>query len=367
VPVHLSATLTEIGTLELFCVSNASDARWRLEFELRGATARPDATVTEALPARFAEARELIERAFSRQPAADAPQSARQLFAALEQALGPREDWRLPLLRELWSTLFAVAKKRRSSAQREHSFFQLAGYCLRPGFGYPLDEWRCSQTFTLFAEGLVAVGEHPVWNAYWVMWRRIAGGLTAAQHQTLWRYLQPYLAQRIPPTPRKAPLPKGVRPEGLDEMVRTAAALEHLDVADKSLLGGWIAERLKNPQTAAGPWAWALGRLGAREPLYGSGHKIVATAQAEEWLALLLTLDWHAVSGAAFAAAQLARPTGDRTRDLADALRSQTVAALTAAEVPGHWLRLVTEGAMLDVAEAARALGDTLPLGLQLR
>src|SRR5262249_56632543 len=40
VPVHLRALLTEIGTLELWCVSNASEERWRLEFELRG-TAGP--------------------------------------------------------------------------------------------------------------------------------------------------------------------------------------------------------------------------------------------------------------------------------------------------------------------------------------
>ena len=40
VPVHLRATLTELGTLELWCVSNDGDERWRLEFELRGATAR---------------------------------------------------------------------------------------------------------------------------------------------------------------------------------------------------------------------------------------------------------------------------------------------------------------------------------------
>src|SRR5262249_4904251 len=39
VPVHLRAILTEIGTLELWCVSDVSNEQWRLEFELRGATA----------------------------------------------------------------------------------------------------------------------------------------------------------------------------------------------------------------------------------------------------------------------------------------------------------------------------------------
>jgi hypothetical protein len=35
VPVHLRAMLTEIGTLELWCVSETHPERWRLEFELR--------------------------------------------------------------------------------------------------------------------------------------------------------------------------------------------------------------------------------------------------------------------------------------------------------------------------------------------
>jgi molecular chaperone DnaK (HSP70) len=368
VPVHLRATLTEVGTLELWCVSNAAAERWRLEFELRGVTARPAATVTEALPARYAQARDFVKSVFGNAPAAEGPKNTRQLFDTLERALGPRESWRLPLLRELWSTLDAVAKRRRGSALREQAFFQLTGYCLRPGFGYPLDEWRCSQTFAFFAEGIVAHGVHAVWNDYWVMWRRIAGGLTEAQQQAVWGFLKPHLAQRIPPPSKQTPpRPKGVRPQGLDEMVRAAASLEHLDAAEKVVLGNWIAERLQNPQTAPGPWAWALGRLGTRAPIYGSGHKTVAAEQAAAWQALLLGLDWAAVSGAAFAAAQLARLTGDRTRDLDEALRTQTVDALRAAGVPAHWLRLVTEVAALDDAEEARALGDTLPLGLKLR
>ncbi len=368
VPVHLRATLTELGTLELWCVSNASAERWRLEFELRAAAARPSVTVTEALPARFAEARAFVERVVGQPPAAAGTSDTKQFFRTLEGFLGPRENWRLPLLRELWATLHAGARKRRGSAQRERAFFQLTGYCLRPGFGYPLDEWRCAQTFACFAEGLVAHGEHALWNDYWVMWRRIAGGLTETQQQEVWSYLKPHLAQLIPPPSRKSPpRPKGVRPLGLDEMVRAAASLEHLETSEKIVLGNWIAERLKDPNTAAGPWAWALGRLGTRAPLYGSGHKTVSAAQAAEWLALLLTLDWRSLSGAAFAAAQLARLTGDRTRDLDEALRVQTAGALQAAGVPGHWLRLVTEIAALDDAEEARALGDTLPLGLKLR
>ena len=54
-------------------------------------------------------------------------------------------------------------------------------------------------------------------------WRRIAGGLNAARHREIWTYLKPYLAMRVPPSPRKdLARPKGVQPEALDEMVRLA-------------------------------------------------------------------------------------------------------------------------------------------------
>jgi hypothetical protein len=150
-------------------------------------------------------------------------------------------------------------------------------------------------------------------------------------------------------------------------MIRTAASLEHLPVLEKVSLGNWIAERLKNPATAAGPWAWALGRLGTREPIYGSSHKAVSADQAAAWLSLLLEVGLRSVDSTAFAAAQLARLTGDRARDLDEDLRTRTLTALKAAQAPEPWLRMITEVVVLEAADEARALGDTLPIGLQLR
>ncbi len=156
VPVHLRATLTELGTLELWCVSNAADERWRLEFELRRSVAEGHAmqTVTESMPAHFAEARAVVDRVFGKQPQAVDLREVRQLARTLEKTIGVRETWRLPLLRELWAGLIAGAKHRRRSADHERIFLQLVGYTLRPGFGYPLDDWRCEQTFKLFPESV---------------------------------------------------------------------------------------------------------------------------------------------------------------------------------------------------------------------
>ncbi len=377
VPVHLRATLTEIGTLELWCVSNTSEEQWRLEFELRGAPSESAiATVTESMPPRFGEAREWVERIFgskpgTARPAAEMkgtpPKDVKQLWSSLEKTLGPREEWGVPVLRELWSALFAGASKRRRSADHERIFFQLLGFTLRPGFGYPLDDWRCEQTARLFSESVQFHKEKSVWTEFWILWRRIAGGLSEARHQEVWNFLKPHLAHRVSPhVPKHLAKPKGPQPEGLDEMVRLAAALEHLEPTEKVELGEWCAARLCDPSTTGGPWAWALGRVGARAPIYGSIHKTVALEKAAEWLSLLLEPRLIQTEGGLFAVVQLARLTGDRTRDLDDSWRTRVVSALQATSAPPSWQRMVTEVITMEASDKARALGDTLPVGLRL-
>jgi molecular chaperone DnaK (HSP70) len=367
VPVHLQAGLTEIGTLELFAVSNVADERWRLEFELRGTGGERELTVTESMPARFAEAKENVERVYGNKPLPIGPKDVKQLSRSLEKVLGPKETWRVPVLRELWSSLFAGASKRRRTADHERVFYSLTGFTLRPGFGYPLDHWRAEQTFSLFDPLVQHHTEKSVWIEFWVMWRRMAGGLSEAQQRKLYDYLKPHLARRVPPeTSQPQTKLKGIQPEGLDEMVRTAASLEHIAPEDKAELGGWVAARLKAENKSGGPWAWALGRLGARVPLYGSSHKVVDVEVAESWLSLLLELDLKRIDGAQFAAAQLARLTGDRTRDLGPELRARAAQALRASKAADTWVRMVTEVVALEAADEARALGDTLPAGLRL-
>jgi molecular chaperone DnaK (HSP70) len=373
VPVHLRSGLTELGTLELWCVAETTRERWRLEFELRGAQTEAAPAVTESMPAAFADARLWVERVFGGKPRplsevkGRPPKDVKQLWASLEQTLGPREEWRLPVLRELWSALFAGAPKRRRSPEHERVFFQLLGFSLRPGFGYPLDEWRCEQSAALFSEGVQFHKDKAIWTEFWVLWRRIAGGLSPACHQEVWNWLRPFLRARIPLHPSKAlPRPKGIQPEGLDEMVRLGASLEHLDPADKAELGAWIGARLQDPATAGGPWVWALGRLGARAPLYGSVHRTLPSHQAAQWAEELLDPRLVKLEGALFALAQLARLTGDRSRDLEPELRGRVLDALRAGAAPPSWARMVSEVVALEAADRVRALGDTLPLGLAI-
>ena len=367
VPVHLRAILTEIGTLELWCVSDASSEQWRLEFELRGAAASVKDQVIESMPPQFAEARNKIEQLFGDKSGVGATpllaSKIKQSWRGLELSLGPRERWGVPVLRELWRVLEKGSGKRRRSADHERIWFQLTGYTLRPGFGYPLDEWRCERMAALFGHSVAFHKEKPVWIEFWIMWRRIAGGLSEARHKEIWSYLKPHLERRLArQQPKNQPKLKGVQPEGLDEMARLAAALEHLAPEEKITLGDWIAPRVSTP----GPWAWALGRLGARVPLYGSIHNTVGPYKASEWLNLLLDAYSHNIESALFAMVQVARLSGDRYRDLEESLRTSALDALRSAGAPDSWQRLLIEVVPMENTDQARAFGDTLPTGLAM-
>ncbi|MGV3774124.1 MAG: Hsp70 family protein [Verrucomicrobiales bacterium] len=372
IPVHLRAKLTEIGTLELWCVSREADQQWRLEFELRGSAGESEMVVTESMPAHFAEARQWIEHIFGNKPISISPKGpppprdVKQLWASLERTLGPRESWPVPVLRELWGALIAGAAKRRRSADHEKVWLQLTGFVLRPGYGYPLDEWRCEETFKIFSEKVEFHKEKPIWNEFWVMWRRIAGGLSEARQLEMWNYLRPVLEQRVPVKPPKnIQRVKGVQPDGYEEMVRTAASLENVSPAEKTWLGDLIISRLREQPISGGPWLWTLGRLGTRVPIRGSSHHVVAPQVAAGWIHRL-TSDFNKLDGVAFAVTQMARFAGDRARDLTENQRSQALQFLETKNVSPAWVKMVRELVRLEKADESRVLGDTLPAGLQL-
>jgi hypothetical protein len=143
-------------------------------------------------------------------------------------------------------------------------------------------------------------------------------------------------------------------------MVRLAGSLEHLHPDEKSELGDWIVPHVSTP----GPWAWAIGRLGARVPMYGSVHCTVGPEKAASWLETLFQSHERNIEGTHFAIAQVARLSGDRARDLDESLRLRALDILQKARAPESWRDPLTTIVRMDDADKARAFGDTLPMGL---
>jgi hypothetical protein len=365
--VQLHAQLTEVGTLELSLASVANASRrYQLEFQLRGGTedvSAAPARVTQLHP-RFDAAVALIAVFYGKSAKDLEGRKLRNLRADLEKLIGDRETWNLPLLRELFGEFLGSAKRRRRSADHERLWLNFAGFCLRPGFGYPADAWRVQQLAALYAEGVQFAADAQVWSQYWILWRRIAGGLDEALQTRILDDIAWYLEPATGARPR--PRPKGPRAQGLEDMVRLAGALERVPAARKLEVGSWLLARLKSKELSQASVYWTLGRLGARSPWYGSAHSVISPAAIREWLEPLLEADLRKAEQAAFAIAQLARLTGDRARDLDPQLRERSARALE--RVPGTepWVRLVREGGELSEAEAGRVFGESLPAGLRL-
>lgn len=364
VVVAVEGELSAVGTLELACVETRPDhpRRWALAFELRARAEEPRRQPGSLRPdkTRFDQAREAIERVFGKPREGVREREVKDLLRELERLLGERASWSGELARALFDVVGPLHKARRRSADHERVYWMLAGFCLRPGWGHPLDPKRIRIVYPLFEQGLAFQDETRGWQQFWIAWRRIAGGLDEALQLRIRDRIDPFLAPAD--EPRKKP--KGFRPQARDEMLELAAALERVPEGRRAELGRWLLERTwtdRNPRL----WA-AIGRIGARAPAYASAHHVVSAKTVERWLDHLLREKWDEMPPAARAAVRLARVTGDRARDLPEPLRERVAQALERGGAPDDWVRAVSELVPLGDADRAEFFGEELPVGLRL-
>ena len=387
IPVQIAATLSEVGTLEVHCVAIAADAsssppqRWLLEFQLRDNGSAPDDAADEkheaTLPPRYADALEKIDRIFGSRAQQVELKEVKQLRAQLEHLLGSRENWATPLLRHLFDALMQRTKGRRRSAEHERAWLNLSGYCLRPGFGHALDEWRIEQLWALFEPGAQHPKDSQVCAEWWTMWRRVAGGLSATQQL---RLLDDFAFNVQADEQERGRRPHALVSGSEEDMLRLGASLERIPGNYKAEIGAWMLGQLEQERSskadgkaaaakieaAQARYLWGLARVGARQSFHGSAHDVVQVEVAEQWLTVILALDWKKIEPAGFAAAHLARMTGDRSRDVNAALRSEIERRLISIGAPSSWLTMVREVVQLDQASEQRMLGEALPPGLKL-
>lgn len=369
VQVALVGELSPVGTLELSCIERDEQQprRFALAFELRARATSDEPRVSErprpsVRPAslRFDEARTAIERVFGKAASDVKEREVKDLWRELTRILGERNTWGGELCRALYDVIAPLAKARRRSLDHERVFWMLVGYCLRPGYGHPLDPGRIRALSPLFEQGLVFQEEARGWQQFWIAWRRVAGGLAENLQTHIRDRVDPFLA----PAGHAGRKPKGMKPQALDEMLELASSLERVAPERRAKLGEWLIERTWTEQN---PRLWAaIGRLGARAPAYASVHHVVATRVAEGWLDHLLREKWSEVPTAARAAMLLARATGDRTRDVSGELRERVAQALEKVNADSDSIRAVREVLPVEDRERAEFFGEELPAGLRL-
>jgi len=389
VPVQVHSRLSEIGTLELWCAEQDGPRRWKMQFDVRAAVETDRAAHTGAgeqagvldeqvIAGTVTEIAKTFGTWEGEDPAEPDAISPDTLMQRLAAAAGlARHEWPPSLLRRMWEALLEHEAGRKRSPTHEARWLNLLGYALRPGYGVALDDWRVAETWKLLS-GKLAHGAARVQNEWWILCRRIAGGLTSGQQRALAEpLLAPLRAMHKRLTTGKGAGDLSFASQESVEVWRLLGALELLPPATKLELARMILDLLPKKKLVAlrAALLWTLGRVAARVPVAGPLNVILGGETAEAWLAALLdqSLDEPLL---AWTVMQLARKTGDRYRDVRPAVRARVVTWLSERQknappdspsaVPQHFIMLVREGGELDQAEQARVFGEALPAGLRI-
>jgi molecular chaperone DnaK (HSP70) len=359
VPVEVEADYTEMGTLAIWCRSVRSPHRWRFQFQLRQQDQEPTMADQEVFEESLVEAvLETVQKAFScKKGDRETTRLVKTLAAVIDR---PKDVWSLGLIRRMADTLLTLGSLRGRSIDHEARWLNLMGFCMRPGFGEPLDGHRMERLWKVFHEGPVHDKHPQIRSEWWVLWRRVAGGLSSGQQVKVLQGITPLLR------PGKGGRKRKLAPQEHMETWMALANLERIPVDDKEAWGTFLVEGLRPGKMRPQLW-WALSRIGSREPLYGPIDRVVPAEVVDSWIDRILQGEWGDPRPVAAALSQLARLTGDRHRDLDPQVIQQVVEWLAPHEWAEPHLRPLREVIRMDQEEEAVIFGESLPSGIQLR
>jgi molecular chaperone DnaK (HSP70) len=371
---QLTMSFTEVGTLELWLNSLNSDHRWRLQFQLRGAQpeieheeeeAAAEESQTVISEEALARAEGLIRAVFG--GPRDAPKlkeedeavTPQNLVGRIEEVFGYGKDaWPMIAIRKLCDTLADVADGRKKGPRHEARWLNLFGFCLRPGFGAPADDWRISQARKIYMAGLKFPRELQCQVEWLVLWRRVAGGLNSNQQNELFHRHK--VALGVGGKKLSGRLNTQVEREGW----RLLASLEHLPSPTRVALGKELLVKIKEQPTNQS-FLWSLGRLGARIPLYGPLNCVIPAEVAAQWMKSLLRLG-DLSPDVASAVVQLGARTNDSHRDVDADARWEAMVRLNEVGLTGALIESLREYVPPGRNDAVRIFGESLPEGLRL-
>lgn len=362
IPVTVEASYTEMGTLALWCRSNISEHKWRLNFQLRsqaqagetkGGAGMPPAEESVFDEKVVEEVKTTVDRAFSQEGDKQALDSLVKDMASILET--QKENWPLPLIREIADVLLKKLPLSGCTPAFESRFYNLLGFCMRPGFGEGFDEGRMNAVWKMYNKGPEHEKNPQVRAEWWILFRRVAGGFSHGRQRQLIQNLSPFMLlkkkekSKIPPTERM-------------EIWMAAANMERLTISDKVKWGEALLKEM-TVKHAKPKHFWALSRFGARELLYGPVDRVVPPEKVIPWINTLLSVDYKDPGPVCTALVQLSAKTGDRVRDIPEDTAARVVDFLKRnAGDPLPVLEVVER----KESDQNQIFGESLPAGLSL-
>ncbi len=373
VDARLSATLTEIGTLDLWCEQIDNSRRWQLQFDVRSATQTDREAHTGTAEQSGIVDLELIACAVDVLRSvfgSDGTVRPEETMKRLTEVIGqPRSDWPPSLLRALWAELLELSNGRKRSALHEARWLNLVGFCLRPGFGMAADDWRVEETWKA-TNGRLVHSTSACLAELRTLCRRISGGLAAGRQTQIASTVLPAIRQRFRQvqTGRGKAAPYASGNHEAAEIWRMLGSMELLAQTARIELGTMIVDIFNRAsfESVRNALIWSLGRIGGRVPVYGPLNLVVPLPEITAWIDVLLRVGDLQDATTQLTLMQLTRKTNDRFRDVDERLRQRVIDRLSTVGAKSHLVQLIAEGGSLECEEAGLILGESLPVGLRL-
>jgi len=357
-PVQIGIRLTAIGTVELWLSSQNSEHHWNLEFQWRSSAGQDHHLLSAAKPKQdetFASgyldgAKEAVASFYQ------GAVKPNKIVERLEELLDlDRKEWSTSVLRGLWNPLIQGAVNRKSSSEMEARFWNLAGFLLRPGYGYPLDDFRIKELWKIILADLKTPANQEIQIARWICFRRIAGGLNKGQQMQI---ASEFLGTLFDKKTGKIEMKRKGDHYAYSEKIRALSALERIDLIQKMKVGDALANKIEGDGDNCD--YWSLGRIGARHLVYASAGQVVPRDHCARWVDILLQNEPPNKDEYLFALVQLARKTDQRELNLTDKLMEKIIV-----KYPELEKSLYNEG-MVSSNEQNHIFGEQLPPGLVL-
>lgn len=359
IPVTIGAEYTEMGSLAMFCRSEISDHKWKLQFQLRDEPGAGLAVETEIYDDELiSNSCSTLEKIFNDKEKQNT--ELKSIAKQIETIVGQKKaNWPLSFLRQLSDKLIELSETRKLSLEHEARWLNLTGFCMRPGFGDAFDEERIKKLWRIYLSGLLNEKSPQNRLEWWIFNRRIIAGLKAGQQRQIFQDVSPSLLKG-----KKGKIK--MSPQEQIELWMAVANMERLLVKDKVVLAKSLIPRIK-PGKKQDNFFWALARLGARELLYGSVDRVVPSKEVVRWIQQVKKTAWKKTDPVESLIVQLARKTGDRTRDIEIEDMEQIVSWLTDKKASPESIKIITQKTRVAVKERNFQFGERLPSGLILK
>lgn len=357
--VKLWVTLRETGYLQIFCHEIEGSFSQELHFDLsddnheqKSSDKAPTKRRVPITAAQLKKIDKLLSDCF------EGVIACNSAFKELEQIMGSgRNNWDAEMLRQLFDIFAEPVKEFNKNHETMTLWFRLLGFCLRPGYGVSGDAERVDMIWNMI-DNEYDFSNIEFWSDHWVMFKRIAPGLSIERQIAL----KDKIEQKLFSSSRSRSNKRKISQHERNQLWRLLGHLERLPVDEKERLGWWIA---RSPLSYGNDMLalYALGRIGARDLAYASESSMVSQSVTNAWTDHLLR---RAIPGNSYldsALRELARKTGDRLVQIDDELRKKVLDTFKKKNRKRTFIKPLVKVAKLNESELAEFIGESLPSG----